>query len=161
MSLCSQSFNGVLCDHPLLQGMEIFRIGWDDKQLLYWYFTKTVNTLTFDHQVDTVTCILLWIGTLCKVRSYWINLPVRSTPRPWINRLWIPNFFTLLFMLFSKVAAYEAYKFEWEIQIQSNDLNSLAASVQEKLLLGERFQKVYSVYLIRCLWVYLVQPFYF
>ena len=51
----------------------------------------------------------------------------------------MPNFFTLLFMLYSK-AAYESYKFEREIQIQSNDLKSLAASIQEKLL-GESFQR--------------------
>ena len=42
-------------------------------------------------------------------------------------------------MLYSK-ADYESYKFDREIQIQSNDLNSLAASVQEKLL-GEHFQR--------------------
>ena len=41
-------------------------------------------------------------------------------------------------MLYS-TAAYDSYKFEREIQIQSNDLNSLAASIQETLL-GERFQ---------------------
>ena len=63
----------------------------------------------------------------------------------------MPNFFALLFMLYSKVAAYESYKFEREIQIQSNDLNSLAASIQEKLL-GQHFQREYSVYLIRCQW---------
>ena len=63
----------------------------------------------------------------------------------------MPNFFTLLFMLYSKTAAYESYKFEREIQIQSNDLNSLAAITQEKLL-GEHFQKANWVYLIRCLW---------
>ena len=33
-------------------------------------------------------------------------------------------------MLYS-TAAYVSYKFEREIQIQSNDLNSLAASIQE------------------------------
>ena len=37
-------------------------------------------------------------------------------------------------------AAYDSYKFEREIQIQSNDLNSLAASIQEKLL-GKHFQR--------------------
>ena len=42
-------------------------------------------------------------------------------------------------MLYS-TAAYDSYKFEREIQIQSNDLNSLAASIQE-MLLGERFQR--------------------
>ena len=42
-------------------------------------------------------------------------------------------------MLYS-TAAYDSYKFEREIQIQSNDLNSLAASIQETLL-GERFQR--------------------
>ena len=47
------------------------------------------------------------------------------------------NLFALLFMLYS-MAAYDPYKFEREIQIQSNDLNSMAASVQEKLL-GEHF----------------------
>ena len=40
-------------------------------------------------------------------------------------------------MLYSR-AAYESYKFDREIQIQRNDLNSLAASVQEKLL-GKHF----------------------
>ena len=40
-------------------------------------------------------------------------------------------------MLYSK-AAHESYKFEREIQIQKNDLNSLAASIQEKLL-GKHF----------------------
>ena len=59
-------------------------------------------------------------------------------PRPRINRPRTPNFFALLFMIYS-TAAYDSYKFEWEIQIQSNDLNSLAASIQEKLL-GEHFQ---------------------
>ena len=38
-------------------------------------------------------------------------------------------------------------KFEQEIQIQCNDSNSLAASLQLKLL-GKHFQKVLSVYLI-------------
>ena len=42
-------------------------------------------------------------------------------------------------MLYSS-AGYVSYKFEQEIQIQSNDLNSLAASIQE-MLLGERFQR--------------------
>ena len=42
-------------------------------------------------------------------------------------------------MLYS-TAAYVSYKFEREIQIQSNDLNSLAASIQETLL-GEHFQR--------------------
>ena len=51
----------------------------------------------------------------------------------------MPNFFALLFMLYS-TAAFESYKFEREIQIQSNDLNSLATSIQDKLL-GERFQR--------------------
>ena len=51
----------------------------------------------------------------------------------------MPNFFALLFMLYS-TAAYDSYKFEREIQIQSNDLSSLAASIQEKLL-GKRFQR--------------------
>ena len=37
----------------------------------------------------------------------------------------------------------------------SNYLNSLTASIQEKLV-GERFQKEYLVYLIRCLWSDLV-----
>ena len=60
-------------------------------------------------------------------------------PRPRIYRPRTPDFFALLFMLYS-TAAYVSYKFEWEIQIQSNDLNSLAASIQEKLL-GERFQR--------------------
>ena len=36
-------------------------------------------------------------------------------------------------MLYSK-GAYESYNFEWEIQIQSEELNSLVASIQEKLL---------------------------
>ena len=54
-------------------------------------------------------------------------------------------------MLYSKVA-YESYKFEREIQIQYNGLNLLAASIQEKLL-GELLEKVYLVYLIRCLCV--------
>ena len=49
------------------------------------------------------------------------------------------RFFALLFMLYL-AAAYVSYKFEREIQIQSNDLNSLAASIQE-MLLGERFQR--------------------
>ena len=62
----------------------------------------------------------------------------------------MPNFL-LSFSCFLSKAAYESYKFEREIQIQSNDLNSLAASIQEKLL-GQCFQKEYSVYLIRCLW---------
>ena len=62
----------------------------------------------------------------------------------------MPNFLSLLFMLYL-MAAFEFYKFEREIQIQGNDLNSLAASLQEKLL-GECFQKAYLVYLIRCLW---------
>ena len=52
------------------------------------------------------------------------------SPRPRINRLHMPNFFALRFMLFS-TAADDSYKFEREIQIQSNDLNSLAASIQE------------------------------
>ena len=47
-----------------------------------------------------------------------------------------------------------SHKFEQQIQIQSNDLNSLAASIREKLL-GQHFQKEYSVYLIRCLWNHL------
>ena len=51
----------------------------------------------------------------------------------------MPNFFALLFMLYS-TAAYVSYKFEREIQIQNNDLNSLAASIQEKPL-GEHFQR--------------------
>ena len=42
-------------------------------------------------------------------------------------------------MLYSK-AVYESDKFEQEIQIKSNDLNSLAASMQEKLF-GEHFQR--------------------
>ena len=54
-------------------------------------------------------------------------------------------------MLYS-TAAYESYKFEREIQIHGNDLSSLAASIQEKLL-GEHFSKAYSVYLNRCLWL--------
>ena len=67
-------------------------------------------------------------------------------PRPRIYRLHTPNFFALLFMLYS-TAAYDSYKFEWEIQIQSNDLNSLAASIQETLL-SERFQRcTRSIYL--------------
>ena len=60
-------------------------------------------------------------------------------PRPRIYRPCMPDFFALLFMLYS-TAAYDSYKFEREIQIQSNDLNSLAASIQETLL-GERFQR--------------------
>ena len=60
-------------------------------------------------------------------------------PRPRIYRPRTPNFFALLFMLYS-TAAYDSYKFEREVQIQSNDLNSLAASIQETLL-GERFQR--------------------
>ena len=60
-------------------------------------------------------------------------------PRPRIYRPRMPNFFALLFMLYS-TAAYDSYKFEREIQIQSNDLSSLAASIQEKLL-GKRFQR--------------------
>ena len=51
----------------------------------------------------------------------------------------MPDFFALLFMLYS-AAAYVSYKFEREIQIQSNDLNSLAAPIQETLL-GERFER--------------------
>ena len=51
----------------------------------------------------------------------------------------MPNFFPLLFIRYSK-AAHESLKFEREIQIQSNDLSSLAGSIQEKLL-GERFQR--------------------
>ena len=43
------------------------------------------------------------------------------------------NFCTILFILNLK-AAQESYKFEWEIQIHCNDLNSLAASLQEKML---------------------------
>ena len=54
----------------------------------------------------------------------------------------MPNFFALLFMLYAK-AAQESYKFEREIQIQGNDLTSLAASLHEKLL-GEHFQKAKS-----------------
>ena len=56
-----------------------------------------------------------------------------STPRTRIYRPHMLNFFALLFMLYS-TAAYDSYKFEQKIQIQSNDLNSLAASTQEKLL---------------------------
>ena len=52
----------------------------------------------------------------------------------------MPDLFALLFMLYSTPAAYDSYKFEREIQIQSNDLNSLAASIQEKLL-GEHSQR--------------------
>ena len=37
-------------------------------------------------------------------------------------------------MLYSKGAAYESYNFEREIQIQSEELNSLVASIHEKLL---------------------------
>ena len=51
----------------------------------------------------------------------------------------MPNFFVLLFMLYS-TAAYDSYKFEREIKIQSNDLISLAASIQE-MLFGKRFQR--------------------
>ena len=59
-------------------------------------------------------------------------------------------------MLYS-TAAYVSYKFEREIQIQSNDLNSLAASIQE-MLLGERFQRrTWS--LIRCQWIGVVSFF--
>ena len=43
-------------------------------------------------------------------------------PRPRIYRPPIPDFFALLFMLYS-TAAYDSHKFEREIQIQSNDLN--------------------------------------
>ena len=53
-------------------------------------------------------------------------------------------------MLYLK-AAFESSCFQLEIKIQRNDSVSLAASKQEKLL-GEHFQKAYSVYLIRCLW---------
>ena len=67
--------------------------------------------------------------------TYWTN----TMPRPRIYRPSTPDFFALLFMIYS-TAAYDSYKFEWEIQIQSNDLNSLAASIQE-MLLGERFQR--------------------
>ena len=50
----------------------------------------------------------------------------------------MPDFFALLFMFYS-TAAYDSCKSEREVQIQSNDLNSLAASIQEKQL-GEHFQ---------------------
>ena len=50
------------------------------------------------------------------------------------------DFFALLFMLYS-TAAYVSYKFEREIQIQSNDLNSLAADA-----VGQAFSKAYLVY---------------
>ena len=62
---------------------------------------------------------------------------VSYKPRPRIYRPRTPDFFALLFMLYS-TAAYDSYKFEREIQ--SNDLNSLAASIQETLL-GKRFQR--------------------
>ena len=54
-------------------------------------------------------------------------------------------------MLYSK-DAYESSKFERDIQIQCSDSNSLAAYIQEKLL-GLHFQKVYLVYIIRCIWM--------
>ena len=70
-----------------------------------------------------------------------------SNPRPRISRLRVPNSFAVLFMLYF-MAAYESYTFEREIVIQCNDLNSLAASLQKKLL-GKHFQKEYLVYLNR------------
>ena len=39
-------------------------------------------------------------------------------PRPKIYRPRTPNFFALLFMIYS-TAAYDSYKFEWEIQIKA------------------------------------------
>ena len=76
----------------------------------------------------------------CPTAWYLLHLNYkRSFPRPRIYRPRTPDFFALLFMLYS-TAAYVSYKFEREIQIQSNDLNSLAASIQE-MLLGKRFQR--------------------
>ena len=77
--------------------------------------------------------IIHYGGSSIYMDEIWTN------PRPRIYRLRTPDFFALLFMLYS-TAAYVSYKFEREIQIQSNDLNSLAASIQETLL-GEHFQR--------------------
>ena len=64
--------------------------------------------------------------------NFFVYIPTqlygRVVPRPRIYRPCTPDFFALLFMLYS-TAAYVSYKFEREIQIQSNDLNSLAASI--------------------------------
>ena len=89
-----------------------------------------------DHRVWSLSTPFGFIFVLCMtILVPWESKekPLCHEPRPRINRLHMPHFFVLLFMLFSK-AAFESYKFEREIQIQCNGSNSLAASLQVKLL---------------------------
>ena len=72
------------------------------------------------------------------------------SPRPRINRPCMPDFFTLLFILYS-TAAYESYKFEQEIAI-SKQWFELIGSLHTGEAVGQAFSKAFSVYLIRCLW---------